>query len=190
MKTILSILAVLLLIGVSSAAVYVGYNYMADAFFTVDEPTDEAIQTLVSTNNVDWYESIDVQSSANMGFIPLYFKHTNVGTGDIIGNIHYEIECLEGLENNNGRLEDFYDEFATSGFEYIAGVQISPTDSPDFVNVNSDSFYSYNHEDGIATFNISDVHTFTVNDEQSTRFNIALHNDAYGTYTIRGYAVV
>ena len=42
----------------------------------------------------------------------------------------------------------------------------------------------------IATFNISDVHTFTVNDEQSTRFNIALHNDAYGTYTIRGYAVV
>jgi len=211
MKTrniLIVILIALMVFGVASAAVYTEYrNNTATAEMTIEKPHNCDVETLVSSDGMNFSESIILENVTGGDTIVLTFSHENTGSSEyIFGTVEYEIECKEGLDFKGpcrGTINDFYD---SEPSVYPADSQSGgigmplPTPIPDdcihvfngivYTNtygetypVNTPEYVTkLNNKEASVTPYDFDVFTglkFTV-------VEITFRTDAYGSYEIRG----
>jgi|LGVD01.1.fsa_nt_gb hypothetical protein len=178
-KSILSILAIVLLIGTAIGAIYVGYNHIATAYIDVDEPTDIGIETLAKQADGTFSESVTLADVAGGESVEILFRHTS--ETDLTGNILYEITCVPGMVYNGNSLEDF------KGINYNDGIMLHQTGG-NIIMANTIPHMSYS--DGAATINVEKAYTFTANTPEETKLVLFFDNDSYGQYEIRSYVNV
>ena len=199
MKTINIILAVLIafmVIGVSAGAVYTEYrNNTATASMEIEKPHNCDVETLVSSDGVNFSESIILDNVIGGDTIRLTFSHENTGENEyVFGTVSYEIECKEGLDFKGpckGTINDFYDSepgivilpmpvdecsFVYNGIMYTDTYgETYPINTPEYVTRLN------NREASVTPY---DYDIFT--GKKFTVVEITFRSDAYGSYEVRG----
>ena len=192
--------------GVASAAVYTEYrNNTATAEMTLEKPNNCDVETLVSSNGINFSESIVLDNVIGGDTIVLTFSHENTGQSEyVFGTVNYEIECKEGLDFKGpcaGSINDFYDsepsiqpmsekgiplprpiplpddcEFVYGGIMYTNTYgETYPVNTPEYVNKINSK------EASVAPY---DYNVFV--DTEYTVMEITFRTDAYGSYEVRG----
>ena len=202
MKTkniIFAVLIAIMVFSVASAAVYTEYrNNTATAEMTIDKPHNCDVETLVSSNGVNFSESIILDNVIGGDTVVLTFSHENTKPNDYaFGTVKYEIECKEGLDFRGpcrGTINDFYDsepstlliplptpipydcEFVYGGIMYTNTYgETYPVNTPEYVTRMN------NREASIRPY---DYDVF--NGTKYTKVEMTFRTDAYGSYEIRG----
>ena len=194
-KSILSIFAVLLLIGAASALVYVGYNYMARATVDIPATGEEGIETYVSVNGEGWTNSLGLTDVGAGDTINITFRHENKYASDLNGTIVYEIVCMDDLSWASGMCEgqilDFYStKYAPDsdcGF-MRAGLVFTDTDG---------TITEVNDPDNVLKLSNSIAQVHTTADDQTfpagsiryTNLEMTFHTQAQGKYNIDGFVL-
>ena len=199
-KTIIAaILITLMVFGVASAAVYTEYrNNTATAEMTIEKPHNCDVETLVSSDGVNFSESIILDNVIGGDTIVLTFSHENTGQNEyVFGTVGYEIECKEGFDFKgpcDGSINDFYDsepstqlmplptpitddcEFVYGGIMYTNTYgETYPINMPEYVTRLN------NREASVTPY---DYDIFT--GKKFTAVEITFRSDAYGSYEVRG----
>jgi len=110
MRKIISILMILMLIGVASAAVYVTTNPEARAFFTRNQPGPDVSPIVTMFNSpTGWSNSVDF-GTMESNYFEKQLSHRNIDASNFTGIIRFDVECAEGLvDNGAGGIKDFAD---------------------------------------------------------------------------------
>ncbi len=176
---IFSILAILLLVGTATAAIYIGYNHIATVYIDVPEPSEEGVETLASIDGTTYTESVTMDGVTSGDTCIMYFTHENVGDDDYTGNIHYVITCMPQFEfDTNKVILDFTN---ADGIKIIdtAGNEISANDGTYI-------YAPYNDDATIST----EVNTvFSNSTTLTSQMTLTFNNVAYGSYTVSGEVV-
>ncbi len=193
-KSILSILAILLLIGAGSALVYVGYNYMARATVDIPATGEEGIETYVSVDGEGWTNSLGLTGVEAGDTINITFRHENKYANDLTGTIVYEIVCMDDLSWASGMCEgqilDFYNISAPGGDceKMLAGLVFTNTDG-NITEVN-DPNYVYKVSNSVARiYTTVDDQTFPSGSMRYTNLEMTFHTQAQGMYNIDGFVL-
>jgi len=113
LKSVIALLIVISIMGVASAAVIYEHNSIATAKITIEKPTTNGIETLVSVDGVNFSENIILDNVVAGDSVVLFFSHENVGEDEFLfGTVEYVIDCEEGLEFKGpckGSIHDFAD---------------------------------------------------------------------------------
>ncbi len=211
MKTIKSmfvIMIALMVIGVAAGAVYTEYrNNTATASMEIEKPHNCDVETLVSSDGVNFSESIILDNVISGDTIRLTFSHENTGTSEyIFGTVGYEIECQEGLDFKgpcDGTINDFY---GSGSYIYPPSSQFGGSEIPPPTPMPNDCECVYSGIMYKSTYG----ETYPINTpEYVTRLNnreasvtpydydiftgkkftvveITFRSDAYGSYEVRG----
>ncbi len=194
-KSILSILAILLLIGAGSALVYVGYNYMARATIDIPATGEEGIETFVSVNGEGWTNSLGVTGVEAGDTINITFRHENKYANDVIGTIVYEIVCMDDLSWASGMCEgqilDFYNTSVIGGdCEKIrAGLVFTDTDGT-ITEVNDPANVLKLSNSVAQIYTTADDQTFPAGSIRYTNLEVTFHTQAQGMYNIDGFVLL
>lgn len=195
-KSIIALLIVISIMGVTSAAVIYEYNNTATAEICIAEPDVNGIETLVSSDGVNFSENIILENVSPGDSIVLTFSHENVGDDEFLfGTVEYEISCEEGLEFNGpceGSIHDFYDsepgiplprpEPAPDCLYFECGIihnntwgDSYPVNGPEYINLIDD--------------NTAELHPWdygVFDNIEYTELTITLVDGAFGTYLVSG----
>ncbi len=199
MKTrniIFAVLIALMVFSVASAAVYTEYrNNTATASMEIEKPHNCDVETLVSSNGINFSESTILDNVIGGDTIVLTFSHENTGHNEyVFGTVSYEIECKEGLDFKGpceGTINDFYDSepgivilpmpadecsFVYNGIMYTDTYgETYPINTPEYVTRLN------NREASVTPY---DYDIFT--GKKFTVVEITFRSDAYGSYEVRG----
>ena len=198
-KSILSILAVLLLVGGASALVYVGYNYMARATIDIPATGEEGIETYVCVGDCStggWTNSVGLTDVEAGDTINITFRHENKYANDISGTIVYEIVCMDDLSWASGMCEgqilDFYNTANAPdddcGF-MRAGLVFTDTDGT-ITEVN-DPANVFKLSNSVAqVYTTVDDQTFPAGSITYTNLEMTFHDQAQGKYNIDGFVLL
>lgn len=171
MRKILSILAVFLLIGSASAAVYITYNPEAKIWFSQDNPGYEGagVVTYVEMSDSSWTNGITLTPDDD-GVIANQLMFRNPTPSNITGEVIFTIECDQGIfMNMDGTVKDFDDI-----------LYLSPSNSAIKLNeVGHITVISPN----IVEFDTGEFPDFLANDHLYGDIMIDLVPMAYGNYT-------
>ena len=188
MKTkILSILAILMLIGMAAGAVYVVSNNTATAKMTMfSTHSTDGIETFVSSDGVNFSDSIVVDDVHGGDTVCLTFSHTEYGPNILNGNVVYKIECTEGLTFEDGQIVDFYnDDMNGTEYEKLSGGLVFTNQNDITTNVNTpDHVVIIDNNTAEIRSLVQRIQTF--NDTVYTKLNITFNDDAFGEYVISG----
>ncbi len=134
MKKILTILIMLALISVTSAAVFITYNPEAKLSFSREGPLEDVnpVQCLFELDKNSWSNSIELgEMNGNILAKNISFKNTQANT--YTGIMYLELECEQGLVDKTDGLFEFTEmlftgpDGQTSTFNYDANIErISP----------------------------------------------------------------
>ena len=194
-KSILSILAILLLIGAGSALVYVGYNYMARTTIDIPATGEEGIETFVSVNGEGWTNSLGLNGVESGDTINITLRHENKYANDIVGDVVYIIQCEDGLSwatgMDEGSILDFYDINATGadGDKMLAGLIFTDTYGlKTGINCN-ESITKL--EDYVAQIQTTEINrTFPAGSTCYTELEMTFHEKAHGRYFVDGRVMI
>ncbi len=207
-NTIIAILIALMVFGVASAAVYTEYrNNTATASMVIEKPHNCDVETLVSSDGINFSESITLDNVIGGDTVVLTFSHENTGTNEyIFGTVGYEIECKEGLDFKGpcgGTINDFYDSepsvYPADSQSIGIGIPL-PTPIPDdcefvyngimYTNTYGES-YPVNTPEHVTRLNNREA-SITLMDYtvfsgmKYTTCEYTFRTDAYGSYEFRG----
>ena len=194
-KSILSILAVLLLVGGASALVYVGYNYMARATVDIPATGEEGIETYVSVNGEGWTNSLGLTEVEAGDTINITFRHENKYANDLTGTIVYEIVCMDDLSWASGMCEgqilDFYNISAPGGDceKMLAGLIFTDTDGT-ITEVNDPANVLKLSNSVAQIYTTADDQAFPAGSMRYTNLEMTFHTQAQGMYNIDGFVLL
>lgn len=110
MRKILSILAVILLIGMASAAVYITFTPEAKIWWSIDKPGPDVaeIQTLMLCGNgTFWSNTMTVEPDSD-GVFNAELRFDNHNPTTVVGNVVITMQCDEGIFiEPSGLVRDF-----------------------------------------------------------------------------------
>ena len=194
-KSILSILAILLLIGAGSALVYVGYNYMARATVDIPATGEEGIETYVSVDGEGWTNSLGLTGVEAGDTINITFRHENKYANDLTGTIVYEIVCMDDLSWASGMCEgqilDFYNISAPGGDceKMLAGLIFTDTDGT-ITEVNDPANVLKLSNSVAQIYTTADDQAFPAGSMRYTNLEMTFHTQAQGMYNIDGFVLL
>lgn len=197
-KMIAAILVIAMMLTIGSAAVYTEYkNNTATATMELEKPHNCDVETLVSSNGVNFSESITLDNVSAGDSIVLTFSHENVGEDDyFFGTVNYLVDCDEGLEFKGpckGSIHDFADS--------EPGISIMPMPMPvnECVDVNCGIIhtntwgesYPVNTDEFIYKIDKTSAELMPMDygifdGVETTELTITFVDGAYGTYTFSG----
>jgi len=189
---IFGILAVMLFVGIAAGVVYSEYNKTADAKMTLHHDNNNGFETLVSSNDTNFSNSIVVDNVDGGDMVTLVFSHENMNPNTSkTGNITYEIECVETLTFETGECEgqilDFFDENVTGDrCDRIAGGLVYTNPFGSTVKVNLPEYIT-KINDNTAKITPIEHQIIVFDDIVYTTLNITFNEKACGEYTISGY---
>jgi len=171
-RKILSILAVILLIGVAAGAVYITFTPHAKLWWSMDSPGPDVspIQVLIPFDNETyWTNTWDVVLDENDDF-GTKLRFDNCNPAPVVGNVVFTIECDQGLFiSPDGTVRDF-DAFvyrAPTLTEYDGNV----VDKFEIVNENTIIFIP------------GEIYEFPAESSKCGQIDIGMVGMAYGNYT-------
>jgi hypothetical protein len=176
MNKLYGLMILLVMVGMTSAAVYVTVNPEARLYFSRDEPVPEVPVISMIECGDGWSNSCAI-GAMDGNLIERQLYHENTQSEDFIGTICFEIECAEGLMGDVDGIKDF--------------------NSVVFIDPNNDSF-SCNTNACIERLSATKVkivptdaaYTFVSGTVTYSEIQIDFIDGAYGNYVLTAYVRV
>ena len=176
MKKIFTVLMMLLLISVASAAIYIAFNPEAGIYFDRPSPgtEDMSVQTFVQTESGVWTNDYNYGTMGN-DILNLNILHKNSNLSTFDGVVYLEIECTQGLVDNIAELEGIQD------FKTI----IYATPNGEVISCNNDSMITRVSETKVRIVPSMNTYSFAYGIEVPSHIYIEFVPLAYGDYTLK-----
>ena len=196
-KMIITIFIIAMIVTVGSAAVIYEYNSTATSTMTIEKPDVNGIETLVSSDGINFSESITLDNVSAGDSVVMFFSHENMGEEDFLfGTVNYVVDCKEGLEFKGpctGSIHDFSDS--------EPGMSIMPMPKPEdecidveygIVHTNTwGESYPVNSNEFVVKIDRTSAEILPMDygvfdGIENTELTVTFVSGAHGTYTFSG----
>lgn len=176
MKKTISILIILMLIGVASAAVYIAINSEAKVYFGIDKPASDGspIESMVEIQGSGWTNAYGATVIDNV--VEFQMWHRNTHSEPLNGTLNITLHCNKGFTfAADGSILDFDTIlFTTPTYD---GVDIE-CNTPDIFSIIDDYTIELNPITEEIEFG-TEIDSYKFN-----YIHFGLNDDAYGDYTV------